>query len=386
MKNYFILILFSLAFLACNRPAKLLEKGKSEKALHVSIRHLKNGKIKDSDLYAFEKSFLLETEKDAYWIKNTRQYGQSDKWLAIHDKAVKMLNRQKKVQQILYRLNDRGHYPRIDFYPVQELLEESRDKAALYYYAQAQEFIPSARGGNRKAARRAYANLEKIAKYREVFKDTEILRTEMYDLGTTHILLNPVEDEIHFEEDELLFASFFRNRRFPRREQWKVLHLNEPPDGQIDYRLDLRFADIYVSENRENLFVCTNTETIIDAYVDEQVWSEKDSAYVIERKPVYVDISVSVYHYEQEKRASLKLLASLYDIQNETRVQQFVFNGSDSWYNDYSIVVGDRRALGTACLDQQGCKQWFPDDFEILQDAANCTYGAFNRTIKKRID
>lgn len=389
MKKVSFLLVVIISLLACNRPIKLLEKGHTEKALKVSLRHLKKGKVKERHLYALEKSYLIQTEKDAQWINNAKQNGGELKWVVLHDKAKKMIKQQSQIQKVLDRLHRKGHYPNIDFYPAQALFEESRDKAALYYYAQAQAFIPSARNGNRIAARQAYSLLEQIKQYRSDFKDSKAQKLEMHDLGTVHIFLNPVESDLYTEEDILLFNSFLRNQKFPKREKWHLFHLDTIATNRIDYRLDLRFDDIYVSNDEEYHFSCTNTKSVLSHYEEEEVWCPVDSAYVTECEPVYIDVRVRIRTYEQSKKASLKLAADLYNQSNNRWMDKLVFEGSESWSNSYSVVRGDRRAIDAGCRDRRGSRSRYPSDFALLEDAADAVHFPFfkkvNRLFKNRI-
>ncbi len=377
-------ILVAVIFLsACNRPVKLLEKGKSKKALKSSMNRLKSGKVKDQNLYVFEKAFLLETEKDAQLVASLKRKGDPALWLDIHKTAKNMVKRQSKVEKVLNRINNKGHHPRLDFYPAKELLEEATDNVALYYYAKAQEFIPAAHSNDRQAARVAYKWLRKSQEYRANFKDSRLLANEMYDIGTTHILLNPIDG--FNSKDDRLFSSFFGRQSFPERKNWEVFHLAPPSGEDLDYRVDMSWDKVYVSWDDVDQSFCSNTVSVQDGCEQVQVWSAKDSTFVTENRPVYIDVSVTVNTFYQNKYAELRMNCNVYNLATRQRENYFDINHQENWSNEYSRVLGDDRALSGTCGNAGGSKACFPSDWTLLRSASYDIYRKFDCVIDREI-
>lgn len=387
MKKYTLILMLASFLFACNRPMKLLDKGKPEKALDVSMKRLKSGKVKEDHLYVFEKSFMLATQADAQWVDETRRYGEPALWVKIYKRALAIEDRQQKADKVLTRLNAKGYYPDLEFYAANALIEEARDNVARYYYSKAQAFIPAAQNDDRQAARKAYRWLTEVQRYRPNYKDAKSLASEMFDIGTTHVLVNPREDGIHSIQAQRLFSVFFRNESFPQRLDWEVLHIDYPAYETIDYRLDLEFDELYVSWDREEIVnSCSNTVSIEDGYEELEVWSEKDSAYVIERRPIYVDVSVTVNNFAQRKHADLSLQANLIDLKDNQIINYFSVARTEDWLNEYSQVYGDRRALTTACTVWDGCRRPFPSDYELLRAAAEGLNRQFYQVVEDEIN
>lgn len=373
-----------LLLFACNRPMKLLDKGKSKKALKASMNRLKHGKVKDDHLYVFEKAFLRLTENDAKWVARMRQHEHPAIWIDIYKKAKAIDKRQRKVQAINNRLQHKGYHPSLDFYPASALIEEARDNVALYYYAKAQEFIPAARSNDRKAARKAFHWLSEIEEYRTGFRDTDFLLREMRAIGTTHILLNPIEGYARF--DGRLYDEFFRHEYFPKRLDWEVLHLGRPKQEEIDYRLDMIFDRVYVSWENVTSNACTNTVQVQEGYQEVKVWNAQDSAYVTERRPIYVDVSVTVNTYTQEKYAELRLQANLIEAASNQEVDYFRLSHRENWENQYSEVCGDERALSNTCNTQGGSECFFPSDRALLINSARALNHRFYRLVDRKFE
>ncbi len=385
MKKIIYLSLSILLLLSCNRPLKLLEKGKDEKALKASLQRLKRGKVKPDHVEVFEQSFHNITDKDAEIISKMRNAGEPKLWLEIRKKAIDMDNRQIRVEKITQRLAKKGYFLELDFYPAKELVEEATDNVALYYYAQALEFIPSARSGEKRAARKAYSQILNCRKYRPEFKDTPKLEEEMLELGTTHILVQPVESNLSaYLEDQLLNGFFYKNN-FPKSYNWKIIYLEKPVETQIDYYAEFYFENLRESGCYTSESCCTNSETIQTGCETKKVWSEKDSAYIKVTVPVYEDVSVSVRTYNQELDTSLELFCNLVSPKSNQVAESFSVYERSCWGNEYSEVSGDHRALNFLCSDSGGSYHHPPDPIELWITAASRSRYNFIKKLKKSV-
>ncbi len=385
MKKIIYLSLLILLLFSCNRPLKLLEKGKDEKALKSSLQRLKRGKVKTDHVYVFEQSFHNVTGKDAEIISKMRNAGEPKLWLEIRKQAIDIDNRQIRVEKITQRLAKKGYFLELDFYPAKELIEEATDNVALYYYAQALEFIPSARNGGKKEARKAYAQILNCRKYRPQFKDTPELEEEMLELGTTHILVQPVESKLSVSLEDKLLNAFFKNNIFPKSDNWKMIYLDKPADTQIDYYAEFYFGKLRESGCYTSESSCTNSETIQTGCERQKVWSEKDSAYIEITVPVYEDVCVTVTTYNQELDTSLKLFCNLVKPKTNQVAKSFSVYKRSCWGNEYSEVSGDHRALNFMCSDAGGSYQYPPAPIDLWISAAKRSRYSFINKLKRSV-
>ncbi|MFK8006762.1 MAG: hypothetical protein AB8H03_10335 [Saprospiraceae bacterium] len=385
MKNIIYFSLIFLLLISCNRPMKLLEKGKDEKALKSSLQRLKRGKVKPALVDVFEQSFYNVTDKDAQIISEMRNAGQPKLWLKIREKAIDIDNRQLKVEQIAQRIAKKGYFPDLDFYPARNLIEEATDNVALYYYAQALEFIPAARNGEKRAARKAYAQILNCRKYRPKFKDTPELEDEMYELGTTNILVQPVASNLNERLEGQLLDGFFYKNKFPKTYKWKVIHLEKPSGTNIDFYAEFYFDNLRESGCYTNQASCSNTKTVQAGCEIKKEWSEKDSAYVEVTVPIFKDVTVFVTTYEQNLDTSLELFCDLINTKTNQRIKTFSIYRSNSWDNTYSEVSGDHRALTLFCSDSGGCFRYPPDPINLWISAACSTRRSFIKKLKRSV-
>lgn len=381
-----IYLCFILFFnLACNRPSKLLEKGKDNKALRSSLNRLKKGKVHEKHVLVFEESFNNITSTDAHRILDLKNQGQPKLWLEIRKIAENIIYRQTKVEKIAQRIATKGYFPDLEFYPAKELFEEATDNVALYYYAQALEYIPLARNGEKRAARKAYTQILNCRKYRAEFRDAPDLEVEMLQLGTTHILIKTIASNLSTRLEDQLMHSFFYNHNFPIEFPWKRIYSYPPNEVPMDYEAEIYFGNLNESGHQTSECTCSNTETVQVGCETQKVWSESDSAYIEIQVPVYDDVSVTVTTIEQSMEASLYLWCNLIPIRNPAKESTFSIYERSCWSNEYSEVYGDSRALNFMCDDEGGSYESPPDPLELWLSAAYGTRKSLVKKLKKSV-
>lgn len=385
MKKVIYLCFILLLNTACNRPTKLLEKGKDNKALKTSLNRLKRGKVREHHVLVFEESFNNLTNTDADRILELKNQGQPKLWLEIRKIAENMIHRQTKVEKIAQRIANKGYFPDLDFYPAKDLFEEATDNVALYYYAQALEQIPLARSGEKRAARKAHAHILNCRKYRSEFRDAPDLEDEMLQLGTTHILIKTVASNLSIRLEDQLMNSFFYNHNFPLEFSWKTIYSYPPKDIPMDYEAEIYFGDLRESGHQTSECSCSNTETIQVGCETQKVWSESDSAYVEIQVPIYDDVSVTVTTIEQSLEASLHLWCNLILLKNPQKANLFSIYERSCWTNEYSEVYGDYRALNFMCDDEGGSYESPPDPIELWLTAASNTRNDLVKKLRKSV-
>lgn len=387
MKTYVSLfLLLVLSFSACVNSHKLIQNEQYEEALDLSVRRLSKGKVKTPDIDALDISFTMIILKDEEEITALRKSGDPSVWPTIYDKALQIDAQQEVLRPVLRRLEDMGVPSTIQLYPAKALISEAREKSAIFFYAKAQQYIILARNGNRQAARKAYYALKRCRTYIEDFKDAPSLSDEMYDLGTTHILVNPIPDkrDVFFHED--LFSEIFANAAFPQRYDWQMLHLIREAAPAVHFRADFSLGDFYVSPNGLSSSCCSRSEDIKVGEREKKVWSEKDSCYIVEIEDIIETVSATVTEYEQYKRANLNVYIQMVEEQSTRIIRQEILEGSTSWSNDYSEFSGDARALGGLCDVGMGSPSSYPSGEGLLLRAACSVQPGVRRLFKQAVD
>ena len=386
MKAIVHLLLLILLAASCANPQRVLERNKPDKALEITLKRLSKGKIKTKHLPVLEESFRIVTERDRLAIQKMRNSQRPEVWPAVYDRAVNINDRQQKVAHVRQRLHRVGYSVNADFLPANKIMEEAAVKAAIYYYARAQEHVIQGRNGDRQEARLAHDYLSRCLFYTPDYQDARTLQKEMKNAGTTHVLVRFQRNPFVWNEDGLYQDLFWRTN-FPLVEEWQMTHRTAPSNVEMHYAIDLSFTDVYVSPNQTFSNTCTASKEIENGYIEKQVWSAQDSAYITIKETQYITVSATVETFEQSKDASVRLEANFIDLKTNQYVNRETICGREVWSNTFDRVSGDRRALsGSACRRSIGICSSFPSDDAMIDDAIDDMEWSTERMLRQQLD
>ncbi|MGK0365470.1 MAG: hypothetical protein ACI85O_002536 [Saprospiraceae bacterium] len=386
MKAIVHLFLLILLAASCANPQKVLERNHPDKALEITLKRLTRGKIKTKHFPVLEKSFRIVTERDRLAIQKMRNSQRPEVWPAVYEKAVNVNNRQQKVARVSQRLQRVGYSIETDFLPANKIMEEAAAKAAIYYYARAQEHIIQGRNGDRQEARLAHDYLSRCLFYSSDYQDAFTLQTEMKNAGTTHVLVR-FQNNPYIWNESGLYQELFWGLNFPLMEEWQMTHRTAPSNVEMHYAIDLSFTDVHVSANRTSSSICTTSKEIENGYIEKQVWSAQDSTYITIKETQYITISATVETFEQYKDAAVNLEVNFMDLQSNQYFDRKTICGRESWTNRFDKVRGDRRALTSCqCRRSIGFCSTFPSDYSIIEDAVDDLRWSAKRILRRQLD
>ena len=385
MKTLYFLLTTILVY-SCANPQKLLEKGKPDKALEISLRRLERGKPNDKAFENFRQSAQAVAARDRRLLNDWVASSTPELWPRIFELTQQIGQRQNRMAAVQEKLKNRGYGLQADTIPIRFLAEEAREKSAIYYYALAQEYVPTARSGNRPAARQAYGFLDSCYHYFPGFRQSLALQQEMRRLGTTHILLRPAKGpKRYFQEDEMM-SRLLSGLNFPVQSGWQAIHLSPPEGQEIHLDLEIYFDLLYVSPDGQDVSTCCATAEVENGYTIRKEWSPQDSAYVEVKEIQYLQVSATVTTTAQYKDAGARLQLQLIDRASGQQSFQAQLYGEDSWSNEFTTYSGDYRALTGQCPSTGGSCWMFPSDWDMLTDAVDEVRWRLRRRLEKAFD
>ena len=155
-------VLFALATLvvlgACTRPQKLLERGDYEGAISASFKKLsgkKNKKVKH--VKALEEAFARSTNLDMREIMVLEKEKREENWVDINKIHRRIQLRQQLIEPLLPLYASDGYKADFKFVKIEGLEQESKKKAADFYYSEGKRLLSEAEKGDKNAARKALA-------------------------------------------------------------------------------------------------------------------------------------------------------------------------------------------------------------------------------------
>ncbi len=379
-----ILLCGLFLFGACTSPQQSLEQGDLERALEKSSKKLRRGKVKNRHLDVFEQAFNSLNQDDRHLLDSMVASGSAEDWSEIYAVSSLIEARQPAAQPIVDRLRDKGLAPKLHFIEIESLRAEAQQKAAIYAYARAQENLPMARRGDRRAAREAHRWLSEAESYLPNFRDARQIAQEMWILGNNHVLVNPIPDQWEEFLSTELFETLLWDQKFPFREGWQTYHLQPSTEQKIHYRLDVFFDRFQSTGNELYVDECVNTAQVEDGYEEVQEWSPQDSAFILVNRPTYINVSANIQTSEQYKAVSIELHCQLYDLENQRLLYRRELQDKADWQNLYSDWSGDERAInGGRCDFFVGGPTDYPDEEDLFEDAVSYLRWPFFQSLQE---
>lgn len=345
-----LVYVFLAAFVlqSCASAEKLVETGNYDRVIEMAQRRLSGKDRKNPKIVAAaEEAFAKVTARDLREIDRLKLTGRDDVWGKINGIYRNMRERQEAISPLLPLTDKHGYTAHFDFVDVRRGEQESREKAARFHYAEAEQLLNRARRGDKEAARIAHRELEETNRYFRNYRNTATLLQEAHDLGTIHILVAveneaPVVTPQAFEQ-RLQQINIQNLNRF-----WQQYHTQAAQRYDYDYRMRLRIQNILVSPDvvREREYV--DRKTIEDGWeyvLDARGNVAKDSLGNDIKVPREVTIEAWVLETLQQKEATVEALLEVYDLRASRVIRSQPLAATTLFENYASTFTGDRRAL-----------------------------------------
>ncbi|MCB0559447.1 MAG: hypothetical protein H6573_30875 [Lewinellaceae bacterium] len=365
------LLLFILA--SCASPQHLVESGNYDEAVYLAVKRLSGKKNKkEKYVLALEEAFEKATERDMRLAERLKREGRPENWAKVNEAYRRVRNRQERVAPLLPLISKEGIRANFKFVKVDELEYESRQKAADYYYARAQDWLEDARQGDKLAARRAYDELDKINQYFREYKDKTALKQTARQLGTTHVLV-----KLENRSRSILPVALEREiRRIGVRDLnsfWQAYYTEQTKGVDYDYEVVMKVTNLEVGPQvvKEREFEeVKEIEEGFDYVLDSRGNVLKDSLGNDVKVPRKVLIRARVFETFQTKVASIDGRLEFYDARNGNLIDSKPLAADAVFENYASTFRGDKRALSEeACRYLGNRPQPFPSDEALLLTA-----------------
>lgn len=364
-----LLILFS----SCTSPQKLVESGNYDQAVYLAVKRLAGKKNKkDKYVLALEEAFHKANERDMRLAERLRREGRPDNWPKINEAYRRVRSRQERVAPLLPLISKEGIRANFQFVKVDELEYESRQKAAGYHYARAQEWLEDARLGDKLAARRAYDELDNINQYFRDYKDKAALQQTARQLGTTHVLVR-LENRSRSILPVTLEREIRRIGVGGLNSFWQAYYTEQARGVDFDYEVVMKISNLEAGPNvvREREFEeVKEIEDGFDYVLDSRGNVMKDSLGNDVKVPKKVLIRARVFETYQTKVASIAGRLEFYDLHTGDLIDSKPLAADAVFENYASTFRGDKRALSEeACRYLGNRPQPFPSDEALLMTA-----------------
>lgn len=376
MKNYIVaLLVLVIAMSACKSTTTIIEQGDYDAAINKSLSRLVGKKKKKADeVAALELAFSKATDRDIAKIESLKRSNRGEVWEEIYSMTKKIARRQKSIEPLLPLVDENGYQAKFKFVKVNQLVEESRSKAAKHLYRSAENLLLRAAAGDKQAAREAYGKLDRIERYYDTYLNRRDLMLRARQLGMVYITFKMVNESNailprDFEKEILTMDLKGMNSL------WETFHLIPQENIQYDYEAIMELKSIDISPERiveRNYREEKEIEDGTRVARDEDDNVLKDSLGNVIEVPVIKIISADIVEVLQTKSAIVGgdlMVINKYD--NNLLDQQPI--AAEAIFEHYaSTYQGDRRALTAETRRRIGNRPIdFPTDAQLLFDAAS---------------
>lgn len=341
----------------------------------MAVRKLagkKNKKVKY--VQALEDAFAKITDQDMRLADRLKSEGRPENWSKINDVYRRIRHRQELIEPLLPLIDKEGIKANFRFVRVDDLELESKEKAAEYQYNLGKQLIAESKTtGDKLVARQAYAELEKISRYYNNYRDRNQLMDQALDLGTTYVVfhMNNRSNTViprEMEQELLRFGVQDLNS------QWRVFHTNPQPGVAYDYKVEMNLNRLDVGPEvvKEREYVDSKEiEDGFDYVLDERGNVKKDTAGNDIKVPRNVLVKARVLEVFQTKVASVGGRIEWYDLRNNQLLESQPLTADAVFENYASTFQGDKRALSDQSKKRIGNRPLpFPTNEALLLTAA----------------
>lgn len=359
---------------ACTSPEKLIEQGNFDQAVVLSAKKLTGKKKKEKFVKAAEEAFRKATSTDMRTVKALEAEGRAENWVEINRIYNKIKKRQDLIEPLLPLIDVDGYKADFLFVKVDGLLNESKEKAANFYYIEGKRLLALAERGNKEAARDAYDQFDRIGQYFNRYKDEASLMQKAHELGIIYVLFT-MENNSY----SILPRDFEREiKRISVSDiesQWREVHLTPERNRTYDYKvvMNLRQIDVSPEQVREREYF--DRKVVEDGWryvLDQKGNVLKDSLGNDVKEPNKIEVVARVFETLQTKSAIVSGHLQFFDNQTGRIFHEEPITAENIFENYAATFHGDKRALSRESKNKIGNSPIpFPTDEALVLQAAD---------------
>ncbi len=360
MRSHIVLYLFVPAFWACTAPETLLQTGRYDAAIHSYARK----SPKTENIQGMEEAYRLAQERD-FRAVDALLAAPVPEWPEVQVYYSRIRQRQSDMLARQPIRSRDGYTPRFDWLEDIDSLElDSREKAAAQVYERALPYVEQGRNGDKFAARTAWNLLNQIqTSYFPAYRDVLPLMAEARLDGTTYVLVE-YGGPWFFHRDQM--ERDINLDGYLNRGAWQEFHTSRAAGITYDYAAEIAFSFFNIGmENRME-----NTQTF-QKDIEVRVEIKYDSTgAVIERTPVYEQVSGTITETRITKDASVQLYFTLRNLSNGQTVDWDNAILSTAFDQTWVSTSGDSRAFDTMPICTGIGFPSAPSDWSMVSDLA----------------
>lgn len=373
--KYTLYILTAIILLtSCRSIDKMIESGNYDQALRYGVDKLRGEKNKKTKyVKGLEKAYTKLNRRDLEQIKHLalqNNKNSMDRVVAIY---INMEDRQNYVYPLMPLISEDGYPADFKLRDYAQLINNAKIEASDVHFNTAMNYLKIAQNNNDKlAARKAYNRFDDANTYFDNYKENYSLKRQAYELGQTHILIEPYVSGSN--------AAFYHTGEIIS--QLKINSLNttwrkyytDDLNLKIDYIATIEVAEIIPGKEVERYNSFTNTKEVTDG-----TKPLKDKKGVVKRDTmgniIYTDrkivVSANIEELIRVKTAQMSGKIVIVDANANRHISTIPLNAIYVFEDYSSTFRGDKRALTNEYNNRMktNCDP-FPTDYDMTTNLA----------------
>lgn len=379
-----LLALYMFTQSACMSAQKALNKGKYDVAISKSLKKLQRKKNNDKMILILESAFAKANAQDLERIKALNMEGQPDRFIEINEIYKQIGYRQTRTNPLLpLYISSENRKALFDFIETSTLISESKNKAAEFLYAEANQLMQSNRMAD---SRKAYDNYRIIKeKYFNTYKDIDAKMRDAHIKGTTYVYYT-VLNKTRYDLPKKFMRDLTERNIGDLNSFWVVYHSNRSDNINYDYEVATQVDEIIISPDGMNERTYTETKQIEDGWeyvLDERGNVVKDDQGNDVKRPKIVTVSCNVREFRQFKTVRINAHLQYYNNHTNQIDKSIPATADHSFENRYAQINGDIRALKEETKALANSRPMpYPNNGDMIQACSQ----TLKQTVNKALD
>jgi hypothetical protein len=366
----------SLLFLflnACTSIKELADQGRYDEAIKKGAKKLRGKDLKDPKIVALiENAFNKANEKDLNLIKSlsvSNDWRNNEKVLRINQNIAA---RQNLIKAFLPLNDANGYSAHFNLINTNQINELTTKHIVADLYQEANSLMEQSKKADHKIARKAYTLYDKIEHYQADFENIQLLKSQAYEQGQSHVFVDFVNRSIGFVPKDVR-KRFIEYINLTNDSKWVSYHFDQESKNKADYRIELALNDIKISPESLNDTYHHFTKEIQDGFnykLDKKGNVMKDSSGNDIKIPKFISVKATIREVNQLKEALVNAHIRLIENNTGQVLENSPVNACSTFTNYAVMFQGDKRAVPNEWICKVGgIVQGFPNDYDILDQA-----------------
>ncbi len=366
----------SLLFLflnACTSIKELADQGRYDEAIQKGAKKLRGKDLKDPKIVALiENAFNKANEKDLNLIKSlsvSNDWRNNEKVLRINQNIAA---RQNLIKAFLPLNDANGYSAHFNLINTNQINELTTKHIVADLYQEANSLMEQSKKADHKIARKAYTLYDKIEHYQADFENIQLLKSQAYEQGQSHVFVDFVNRSIGFVPKDVR-KRFIEYINLTNDSKWVSYHFDQESKNKADYRIELALNDIKISPESLNDTYHHFTKEIQDGFnykLDKKGNVMKDSSGNDIKIPKFISVKATIREVNQLKEALVNAHTRLIENNTGQVLENSPVNACSTFTNYAVMFQGDKRAVPNEWICKVGgIVQGFPNDYDILDQA-----------------